>query len=116
MTNIVMELVAQLGMLAGVGALISVVVNVGKAAGVVTDGTAGNWSLGLNVAALAVLAALRIFRPDLGPEAIGAADQVAATLAQVVTLALGLFLQLRGAQFGHTTLRGAPFIGKSFSR
>lgn len=105
-------LVIQLAALAGLGALIAALVNVGKQIGLVKDGTAQAWSTGLNLAALVGLFALNFFAPNAD---IAQLDGLAGQLAQWLTISAGLFVQLKGAQAGHAVLRGVPLIGKSYS-
>lgn len=109
------SLIAQLGTLAGVGALIAALVNIGKTAGLVKDGTAGNWSAGLNVLALIALYVLHVFNPAQAAQLVGSGDQIAGSIAQIATLVVGVYFQLRSAQWGHETLKGLPVIGKSHS-
>ena len=109
------NLMAELITLAGVGGLMAAVVNVGKTFGIVKDGTAGRWSAGLNFIALGVLYAIHVFQPDKAPQLVGTVDQVSGTIAQISTLAVGLYFQLRSAQWGHETLKGLPLVGKSHS-
>ena len=68
-------LVATLAALAGVGALIAVLVNIGKTAGLVKDGQATTYVAGLNLLALIGLFALKVFKPDFD---IGGLDTPAA--------------------------------------
>lgn len=106
-------LVAELGTLAGFGALVALIVNVLKTFKLVSDGQAPVWSTGLNILLLAGLFALNVYRPDIDP---GQYDPIAAQLAQLGAMLLALFTQLGGARIAHNLLRGIPVVGKSYSR
>lgn len=106
------DLVTQLGALAGFGALVAVVVNLLKQAGVVADGQAGTWSAGLNLVGLVALFVLRVFAPA---QDVGQLDGVAAGIAQALQAVAALVIQLGGAKAAHALLRGVPAVGKSYS-
>lgn len=106
-------LVLQLAALAGFGALVAALVNIGKQIGIVKDGQAPTYSTGLNLIGLVVLFALKVFAPEVSVEGL---DATAAQVAQLLTVAFGLIVQLGGAQFAHGLLRGVPVVGKSFSK
>ena len=105
-------LVSQLGALAGVGALVAVLVNIGKAAGLVKDGQAQNYSTGINLAALVALFGLKVFAPQVD---VANLDATAAQVAQVAITVFGLLAQLYGAKWAHGALAGVPLFGKSYS-
>ena len=98
--------------LAGIAALIAVVINVLKLAGVVKDGSAQTWSAGLNLAGMAALLLLKIFRPEIDLSGI---DQQAAALAEVAMVVLGYLTQLLSAKLAHLAVKRVPLIGASFS-
>ena len=104
------SLLAQLATLAGVAAFITVVINWLKVFGVVKDGDAPTWSLGLNIVALAALFLANVFKLN-----VGALDSVAATIAQLAALVLALLVQLGVGKVTQAVVRGMPVIGKSFS-
>lgn len=104
------ELLLQWSALAGFAALIALAINVLKAAGVVKDGDAPTWSAALNLAGLAGLLALRVYKPEID---VGGLDAQAAELAQVLTVIFGYVLQLLAAKATHIALRGAPLVGTS---
>jgi len=106
------NLLSQFLALAGVGALLSFLVNVGKTVGLVKDGQAANWVTGLNLAGLVALFVLKVFVPSAD---IGEIDGLAATIAQIGVLVLGLVTQLLGSKLAHASVRGTWAIGKSFS-
>jgi len=106
------SLLTQFMALAGVGALVALVVNILKTAGVVKDGDAPTWATGLNLAGLVLLFFLKVFAPAAD---IGQLDGLAATIAQIGVLVLGLITQLLGSKLGHIAVRGTWVIGKSYS-
>ena len=106
------SLLTQFMALAGVGALVALIVNILKTAGVVKDGDAPTWATGLNLAGLVLLFFLKVFAPAAD---IGQLDGLAATIAQIGVLVLGLITQLLGSKLGHIAVRGAWLIGKSYS-
>lgn len=97
--------------LVGFGAVIGVVVNVLKAVGVVKDGQAQNWSVGLNLLGMAILLGLRVYVPDLD---IPGADSSLQQLAAVLTVVFNYIMQLIGSKGAHNLLRGVPVVGKSY--
>ncbi len=106
------SLLVQWGTLVGVAALIAVIINVLKLAGVVKDGTAQTWSAGLNLAGLIILFVLKIVRPDLD---IGELDKQAGALADVALVLIGYISQLLASKLTHTAIRNIPLIGASYS-
>lgn len=111
--EIVLEIALQIGYLVGLAALIAMLINVGKVFGIVKDGTAGSWSAGLNLVALVVLVALKLFRPDLELEKV---DVELGALAQVLGLVLTLLSQIKVSDKAHGFLSHLqiPVLGKSF--
>jgi hypothetical protein len=101
-------LIATLGTLAGLGALVAFLVNAGKAAGIVRDGQAPAYATGLNLAALVGLYAAGLAAPELD---LAAVDHIAGTLAQIGTLIAGLVVQLASSRAAHALVRGTPIIG-----
>ena len=101
-------LFAQLQGLAGVAALIAVIINALKVFGVVQDETAPTWSTGLNLVALAAVYVAHVFNLN-----IAGGDSVAGTLAQFGVLVLTLLSQLGVSKLAHFLLRGVPFFGFS---
>src|SRR5690606_19828392 len=93
-------------------ALITALVNVLKAVGVVKDGQAPAWSLGLQTVGFGLLVYTRIFYPEFD---VAGVDGTAATIAQILVLLTGLFVQLGGPRLMHAGLRGWPVIGTSHS-
>ena len=103
-------LVATLAALAGVGALIAVLVNIGKTAGLVKDGQATTYVAGLNLLALIGLFALKVFKPDFD---IGGLDTQAAQIAQWLATAVALIVQIYGSKWAYGALKGVPVVGRA---
>lgn len=106
------DLLAQLIALGGIAALIAVIVDGLKQFGVVKDGDAATWSTAFNVLALVVLFALKVFKPDLIPQA----DSLAKSIAQLGVVILALLSQFGVSKATHMLLLGVPLVNKSFSR
>lgn len=106
------QFVALFVSLFGTGTLIAAVVNALKTVGVVADGKAPVWSLGLNLLGLVVLFLIGLFAPTADIKGL---DGIAGQVAQLLTIAVGLFVQLGGAKWAHGLLKGTPIVGKSFS-
>lgn len=109
----ILSVFLQFATLAGVGALLAALVNVGKAIGIVTDGTAGRWFAGLSLAAIGILVYLKLFQPGIALEFV---DAQAAVLAQILLLVLGYVVQLGAGLTSHTIFAKLrlPAIGKTF--
>jgi hypothetical protein len=115
MLNVIISLVVMFASLAGIAALITVLVNFGKVLHVVKDGTSQYWSAGLNLAAFVTLVVLGIFRPDLTTIFL---DATAQQIATILVFILGFVSQLGLSPKFYTLLRNGdvPLIGKSFSK
>lgn len=105
-------LVSQWTMLAGFAALIAVAINVGKAVGVVKDGWAPVWSVGLNLVGLVGLFVLQVVDPTVD---VAEMDTQAAQFAEVATVVLSYIVQLLSSKLAHYALKGVPWFGESFS-
>ena len=114
MLETVLSVFLQFSTLAGVGALLAALVNVGKTFGLVTDGTSGRWFAGLSLAAIGVLVYLKLFQPQIAVEFV---DAQAAILAQILLLILGYVVQLGAGMTSHSIFAGLklPWVGKSYS-
>ena len=106
------SLLAQYGTLVGVAAAIALIINTLKYMGVVSDGTASNWSAGLNLIALTGLLLLRIFAPSVE---IAGVDAQIGQAVEVVAVILGYVLQLFGSKLTHMVVKGLPVVGTSYS-
>lgn len=99
--------------LVGVAALITVLINVLKTAGVVKDSTSVQWSAGLNLAAIVILVLLKIFKPDLTYDFI---DKTAGQVANILIVITAYVFQIILSGKTQDVLRGIPVIGKSLSQ
>ncbi len=106
------ELIAQYGGLVGVAAVVGLLVNVLKSAGVVQDGQAQTWSAGFNLVGMAGMLALKVFQPDFD---FAGMDAQAAQFASVAAVVVGYILQLLSSKATNSAVRGVPIVGKSFS-
>ena len=106
------SLVVQWGSLLGFAAVIAVVINLLKLAGVVKDDTAQIWSAALNLAGLAGLLLVKVFQPEVD---IPGLDQQAAEFANVMTVMVAYISQLLSSKLTHYAIRGIPFFGVSNS-
>jgi hypothetical protein len=109
----IQPLLAVFVTLAGVSALVAVLINIGKAFGIVKDGTAGNWSLVLNGIFFVVMVALGLFA-KVTPQQF---DQVAQQVATILIAVLGLVTQFGLTNKFHDVVSGAhiPLLGYSHS-
>ena len=82
----------------GAQALISVLVDVLKWAGVVDDGTAGKWSAAFNLVGLAAIAVGLYFNRDFDFTAL---DIQLKTLAEFAVLVFGYIVQIAGSKRVH---------------
>ena len=99
--------------LAGVGALIAIVINILKTLNVIKDGDAPKWNLGLGTLGLLALIVLGVFK-NVTPEQFNTAAGIVATLLVTV---LGFVTQFKAAAVTHNVLSNSelPVIGKSRS-
>lgn len=95
-------LVAQLLALGGVGALIPVLVNFGKAFGWIQDGTAPQWFVGLQLLALNLLFVAKL----AGVVDVAGIDAGLAQLAQLLALVLAIILQIGVGKITYWLVRG----------
>ena len=112
------ELLVLFGGLAGFAAMISLIVNVLKRFGVVTDGTADLWVKYLNLAGLVIVGVLWLVVPDTIP----VIDQILSLLAQLggvvlplLALALGWPVANSVSAFTHKNVKGVKLFGYSNS-
>ena len=109
-----MLLITQFEMLAGFAAIVAALVNILKVFGVVKEGTAPKWSLGLSTVGLVVFIALKLFKPDLDvPGLDGALKEV----AEILAYALGIAAALGLPGLFHNLFKNGkvPVIGASFT-
>jgi len=98
--------------LAGVAALIALVINVLQHFPLGEDGKAQSWSAALNLIAMAVFLGLKIYNPQVDLAGI---DAEIAKVAQMALIILGYVAQLGISKGTHAALRGVPVLGKSYS-
>ena len=105
------DLVTTLKSLTGVAAMIAVLVNMGKSAGLVKDGQAGAWSAALN---LLVLVGLLVLQTTSNSSLVPAIDTQAGGLASLLPIVLSYILQIFASRQTHSlVLAGLPLIGQS---
>jgi len=104
------ELLTQWSALAGMAALIAVIINLLKLTGLVKDGDAQTWSAALNLLGLAALFVLRVIRPDVDP---GRVDEQLGALAKIAMLIIAYISQLLTSKATHLAVKHIPLIGTS---
>ena len=95
--------------LAGLGGLISVLVNLLKAIGLVKDGTSEQWVQGFNLIAFIAVAVVYFMKVQVDWAQIDGWLEVLATF-------IGFVVQLFGSKVTYAVTRGAPVIGFSYSK
>ncbi|MDR3575347.1 MAG: hypothetical protein P4L50_15915 [Anaerolineaceae bacterium] len=99
--------------LAGIGALITCLINILKTIGLVKDGQASTYSVGLNLLGLIVLFVLGVIKPAVNVQGL---DQSAGQIANILVLVFGFIWQLVSSRFTHNNvLKGTPLIGTSYT-
>ena len=106
------SLVTQLMSLAGLGALIAVIVNILKFFNVIPEDKAMIVVTALNIVGMVALFALKVFLPN---QDIGQLDAVAAGIAQVLVVVLGILVQIGASKLMHASVKGTPVLGHSGS-
>ncbi len=105
--------IAFFASLAGTGALITCLVNILKTVGLVKDGQAPSYVIGLNLLGLIVLFVVGVIKPDVNIQGL---DQDAAQIASILILVFGFVWQLVSSKFTHDkVLKGTPVIGASYT-
>ena len=102
------EIMLLLAGLAGLGGLISVLVNLLKAIGVVKDGTSERWVQGFNLLAFVAVAIVYFTKIQVDWAQIDGWLSVLATF-------IGFVVQLFGSKVTYVVTKGAPVIGFSYS-
>ena len=110
-----MDLIQQYELLVGFAAIVAALVNVLKVFGVVKDGTASKWSLGLSTVGLLVFIGLKLFKPELD---IPGLDATLVQVANITAYALGIAVALGVPGLFHSLFKNGsvPLIGTSFSK
>lgn len=104
------NILIEVGALLGFAALVSLIVNVLKFAGVVQDGTADKWVAGFNLAGVLALLIIRLIKPDFDPIPI---DSAMGQIAVVGSYILSYLVMLFGSKLTYSLVKGLPVIGKS---
>lgn len=94
--------------LAGLGTLISMLVNLLKAVGVVQDGTSDRWVQGFNLISFVAVAIVYFLNVQVD---WGQIDGILTFLATF----LGFVIQMLGSRVAYTTLKGLPGVGYSYN-
>lgn len=112
--GIVLKLALGFGSLVGVAALVTVLINILKALGVVKDGTAGQWSAVLNLIFFGVLVYFGVFQPQIATQVL---DGYAGQIAMILVFVLGYLAQIFVSPAVHTQLKAMrlPILGASNS-
>src|SRR5271157_1189204 len=101
------------GSLAGVGALITCLVNIGKTVGWIKNGQAQTYVIGFNLAGLVGLFVLGVVKPDVNIQGL---DAQAGQIAGILMLVFGFIWQNFASKFIHNqVLSGTPVIGMSYT-
>jgi len=106
------SLLQGFGALIGLPALIVVLISIGKLTGLVKDGQAPAYSLGLNLAGLVGLFVASLAIPGFQP---GIIDEKAGAVAAFLTAILSLVAQLGLTKVLYLGAKGVPVIGASYS-
>ena len=106
------QVIMKVAALVGFAMLITLLINVAKFIGWVKEGQADKVSAGANLILILIVYGFRLFRPDFD---FAAVDPIVQEVATVGTLVFTYILQLFGSQLTHSTVRGLPIVGKSFS-
>jgi hypothetical protein len=109
----ILKVAVQFATLAGVAAFVAMLINFMKVVKLVKDGDAGMWSGILNLAALIILIAVKIFKPDVDVLII---DKYAQVVTSIGLILLGYVLQIKTSSGVNNTLAKAsiPILGKSY--
>lgn len=95
--------------LAGLGGLISILVNIGKIVGVVKDGDSERWVQILNLVAFLIVSALYFAKVTVDWSAVNE------WLIYLAAL-FGFVVQIWGSNFTYAQTKGIPVIGYSYSK
>lgn len=106
------KIVAEVAVLGGFAALVTVLVNIGKFVGWIKDGDATKWVAGLDLVGIIALYVTRLFLPTFDTSGI---DKIMLEVATVATFVLSYLGSLGISKLSHAALRGVPLVGKSYS-
>lgn len=107
------NLIVLYASLAGIGALIALIINILKYAKVVQDDTAQTWSAALNLVALVAIVVVSVAYPSTDLIAI---DAQIGKGVEAAMLIFGYVVQLISSAQTHNVLRNVPVIGTSYSQ
>lgn len=112
--DVILKIALGFGSLAGVSALVAVLVQIFKLVGLVKDSTAGQWAAGFNLVAFIGLVYFGIFQPSI---VISVLDGYAAQIAQIALFVLGFVVQMTTSKTAYTAFKSArvPVLGTSLS-
>jgi hypothetical protein len=102
------DVLGLLAGLAGLGGLISVLINILKTVGVVQDGTAPQWVQGFNLVAFVAVSIVYFLNVQVDWMWIDGILVFATTF-------LGFVVQLLGSEATYSVIKGIPIIGYSHS-
>ena len=106
------DLLVIFATLAGFGALVSLLVNVGKYFGIVKDGTADKWVAGLNLVGLVALFVIKTWFPQID---IMQLDANLGAFVIVLTVVFDYIITILGSKLTYLAVKNLPIIGKSYS-
>ena len=106
------NILAVLAALVGWPALVALVVDVLKYFGVVTDGNAGKWSLGFNLAGFVIVGLLMGFFPQVD---IPGWDAILLNYVTIAAYIVMLLLQMGGTKIAHALYKKSAAYDKRFS-
>lgn len=103
------DIATQLGALGGFAAIVTLLIEVGKRAGVVKDGQAGSWSLALNIVGAAGL----FYLQQTGGN-VGQVDTALGQVAEIGFAVLALVAQIGASKVAYIVAKWAG-VGKSLT-
>jgi hypothetical protein len=112
--DMILKIAVGFGSLAGISALIAVVVQVGKVFRLVKDGTSSQWTSALNLLAFIGLIYFGVFQPSIAIEVL---DGYAAQVAQIGLFVLGFVIQMTTSKPTYDSLKSAnvPLLRFSYN-
>ena len=102
------EILRLLAGLAGLGGLVSVLVNLLKRVGLVKDGTSEQWVQGINLVAFVAVSIVYFLNVEVDWTQVDGLLTFAAAF-------LGYVVQMLGSKATYSVAKGAPVIGYSYS-
>lgn len=102
--DIIIKITLGFASLAGVSALVAVLVQILKLVGVAKDDTAGKWAAGFNLVAFLALVYFGVFQPQIAIEIL---DGYAAQIAVIALFVLGFVTQMTVSKPTYSAFKGA---------